>query len=464
MNWTKDQLDAIDKLEEWLKLDIIKDLDHVFTLEGPAGTGKTTVVKEILDRLKGRYKVFVSAPTHKAKDVISKITGKVGLTIHSLLGLRPNLDLETYNPSNPTYASLAQMYIEQADIHIIDESSMINKELFKMLVSKVKEYRKRLIFIGDEYQLPPVNEKLSLAFMVTHKASLREIVRQKGSNPNHAILSPARDDVANSTNTLRNLLKTPIEVTHINEQGIKEGYVITHSNSDFYNRLVEIYSDSQARIDPNFVKTLVYTNIAAKRINQYIKEKVNPSSEPISEGDWLLGYKTVMKNQETMLIQNSSDYRVQSVSKTIKKIDGIMYEFLKVIGPDFPEGSIEILHPNSWEVFKETIIRIYLTAKATRRWRPFYAFKEKFIIMDEVSTELEVIEYGGQVVTKLESVCKKDIDLGYAMTIHKSQGSTYDNVAILYTNIIKACQDATDQRKLGYVAVSRHKNFNLIYG
>ena len=377
MNWTSDQLDAIDKLEEWLKTNIVKDLDHVFTLEGPAGTGKTTVVKEILERLKGRYKVYVSAPTHKAKDVISKVTGKVGITIHSLLGLRPNLDLDNYNPSNPTYASLAQMLIEGADIHIIDESSMINKELFKMLITKSREYGKRIIFVGDSFQLAPINEKLSLAFMVPHKAELREIVRQKGSNPNHAILNPARDDVANSTNNLRVFFNTPAEVININEEGIKEGYVITHSNADFYERLVEIYSDSQARIDPNFVKTLVYTNVAVKRINTFIKNKVNPSEEPISSGDWLLGYKTVMKGQETMLIQNSSDYRVSTVSITTKRIEGLMYDFLRVTGPDFPEGEIDILHPNSWEVFKETMIRIYLTAKATRRWRPFYAFKEK---------------------------------------------------------------------------------------
>lgn len=48
--------------------------------------------------------------------------------------------------------------------------------------------------------------------------------------------------------------------------------------------------------------------------------------------------------------------------------------------------------------------------------------------------------------------------------VHIKQGSTYNNVAVMYHNILKACRDYTEQRKLAYVAVSRCKNLNLIYG
>lgn len=420
MDWTRDQLSALDKLEEWLNNSTVQELDHVFNLAGSAGTGKTTVVKEIIDRLSKRYTFFVSAPTHKAKEVIAAVTGKPGITVHSLLGLRPNLELESFNPNNPQYASLAELLIDKADITIVDECSMINAELFKMLVKKSREYGKRLIFIGDEYQLPPVNEKLSLSFMVPHKAELKEIVRQKGSNPNHIILDKARSDVANNTSNLKNFISLRIGDTIEDEEGVEEGFIITSSNEEFYNKLIEMYSNSEAKVNLNFIKTLAYTNVAVQAINKYIKDKINPSDTIVSAGDCLLGYKTVMHPiSESIIVQNSMDYRVDSISIQTKKIDYQMYTFLRVYTQQADSGYIDILHPDSYELFGETIERVYIAAKSSRRWRPFYAFREQFILMTDITREIEEMGYGGMEKKKI-TITKKDIDLGYAMTIHKS--------------------------------------------
>ena len=150
MQWTKGQQEALTLLSEWEKLDIYANPDDsIFTLSGAAGTGKTTVVQEIIRMFKDKYKIIVSAPTHKAKEVIGEITNLRAETIHSLLGLRPNIDLETFDPNNPTYQQLVEERISSADIHIIDECSMINKELFKMLIKKAILYKKRIIFIGE---------------------------------------------------------------------------------------------------------------------------------------------------------------------------------------------------------------------------------------------------------------------------------------------------------------------------
>ena len=135
MQWTNGQQEALTLLSEWEKLDIYANPDDsIFTLSGAAGTGKTTVVQEIIKMFKTKYRIIVSAPTHKAKEVIGEITNLRAETIHSLLGLRPNIDLETFDPNNPTYQQLVEERISSADIHIIDECSMINKELFKMLI------------------------------------------------------------------------------------------------------------------------------------------------------------------------------------------------------------------------------------------------------------------------------------------------------------------------------------------
>ena len=150
MQWTNGQQEALTLLSEWEKLDIYANPDDsIFTLSGAAGTGKTTVVQEIINMFKNKYKIIVSAPTHKAKEVIGEITKLRAETIHSLLGLRPNIDLETFDPNNPTYQQLVEERISSADVHIIDECSMINKELFKMLIKKANLYKKRIIFIGE---------------------------------------------------------------------------------------------------------------------------------------------------------------------------------------------------------------------------------------------------------------------------------------------------------------------------
>ena len=410
MQWTKGQQEALSLLSKWEALDIYANPDDsIFTLSGAAGTGKTTVVQEIIRMFKDKYKIIVSAPTHKAKEVIGEITNLRAETIHSLLGLRPNIDLETFDPNNPTYQQLVEERISSADIHIIDECSMINKELFKMLIKKATLYKKRIIFIGDIYQLPPVNEKLSLTFMVKHKYELTEIVRQKNGNPNQLLLIDARSDVENMSNLVEELTKTEQDNTNNDDRGNRQGYVITNSQETFYNRLIELYSDSEAKTNMNFIKTLVYTNIAAKKVNKFIKDKINPSKEVLSVGDILLGYKTVMNPiNDKIIVQNSKDYRIYSLEIIEKKVQLKTYKFFRVNVDFINKTYIDILHPDSYNEFKDVLSRLFINAKTNRAWRPFYRYREQFIILENFYNDDNT------------TLTTKDFDFGYAMTIHKS--------------------------------------------
>lgn len=410
MQWTKGQQEALTLLSEWEKLDVYANPDDsIFTLSGAAGTGKTTVVQEIIRMFKNKYKIIVSAPTHKAKEVIGEITNLRAETIHSLLGLRPNIDLETFDPNNPTYQQLVEERISSADVHIIDECSMINKELFKMLIKKAILYKKRIIFIGDIRQLPPVNEKLSLTFMVKHKYELTEIVRQKNGNPNQLLLIDARSDVEKMSNLVEELTKTEQDNTNNDDRGNRQGYVITNSQETFYNRLIELYSDSEAKTNMNFIKTLVYTNIAAKKVNKFIKDKINPSKEILSVGDVLLGYKTVMSPiNDKIIVQNSKDYRIYSLEIIEKKVQLKSYKFFRVNVDFINKSYIDILHPESYNDFKTILSRLFINAKTNRAWRPFYKYREQFIILENFYNDDNSI------------LTTKDIDFGYAMTIHKS--------------------------------------------
>lgn len=288
--------------------------------------------------------------------------------------------------------------------------------------------------------------------MVKNKYELVEVVRQKHGNPNQTLLINARSDVEKMSNLVEELTKTEQNITNNDDNGNRQGYIITNSQEKFYNSLIELYSDSEAKTNMNFIKTLVYTNVAAKKVNKFIKDKINPSAEILSEGDILLGYRTVMNPiTERIIVQNSKDYRIYSLEIIEKKVQLKTYKFFRVNVDFINKTYIDILHPDSYKDFQEVLYRLYVSAKTNRAWRPFYRFREQFIILENFSNE-----DGSPLTTK-------DIDFGYAMTIHKSQGSTYNNVAVIYNNI-KVCKVEKDRKRLAYVALSRCKYLNLVYG
>ena len=452
---TDDQEKALKAVYKWTKLNIHVDGDDAFfNLYGAAGTGKTTVVKEILKILPGR--VCVAAPTHKAKDVIAEMTNKPGLTLHSLLGLRPNVNIESYNPNNPQYATMAEEKITSFDIIIIDECSMVNRALTRELLKKASQYKRRIIFVGDAYQLPPIGEVKSNTFSVKHTAGLFEVVRQKEGSPNQQLLLDARIDIDKKSNILEEKFKLPMRDVNINEEGNEQGVIVTADNNEFYQKLISIYNQPEAKQNMNFVKTIAYTNHAVEALNKYIKSRINPHEEVISEGDYLLGYDTVMDNSDKIIVQNSTDYYIHNLYYTEEKIMSKMYRFFNVVVN--PAGkTIKILHPDSYADFHEIIQVFYSNAITNRAWRPYYKYLKNFVLLKDFFHETMVDKYG-----RPEKVAKKNIDLGYAITTHKSQGSTYDNVAIIYSNFAK-CLKPQEKKQLTYVALSRTRLLNLVF-
>lgn len=460
MEWTTDQLNALRSIEQW-KIDCKKygdnvtDEDRFYVLEGAAGTGKSTVVIEILKLFHG-YKVCVAAPTHTAKEVISEMTGRPGLTVHTLLGLRPDLDLANYDPNNPTYSAQSKEQIGDYDFIVIDEGSMINKLLDRRIKEKAVQYGVLILIVGDSYQLPPVKERLSNVFNYKNKSLLREVVRQKNSSPNQQLLLDARTDIENKSNILDAKFSKEFEdVNTFNDSFKLQGTINTADKDAFYTKLIELYSDSEAKTNNKFVKTLAFTNAAVEKLNIYIKHRINPSEDLISEGDHLLGYKTAMKGK-TVMIQNGSTYFIHHLEIIETKISMKMYKFYRVmIGTD--GRTINILHPDSYGQFHHHLEHLFNRAEDVRAWRPYYSFKEQFIVMVDF-VHSERVDYNG----RPKKLCGKDIDLGYAQTVHKSQGSTYENVAMVYSNF-SICYEPEDRRRLKYVALSRTRYLNLVY-
>ncbi len=127
---------------------------RVSVLTGGAGTGKTSVLKVFLDELEkieGKEPILLLAPTGKARVRLSTRTGRDAMTVHQFLlrqgWLRRDLSLGSGSGTPPA------MYVTV----VIDECSMLTVDFFATVLQAIDgNVLKRLILVGDPYQLPPI--------------------------------------------------------------------------------------------------------------------------------------------------------------------------------------------------------------------------------------------------------------------------------------------------------------------
>lgn len=127
----------------------------ICVLSGAAGTGKTTVIKAILDNIERVHGVGTSfllmAPTGKAAERIKVQTGKPSSTIHSFLAKNGWLN------KNMTLKRSGGKLSQDVNTIILDECSMIDLNLFATLIRAINwNSVQRLILVGDPNQLPPI--------------------------------------------------------------------------------------------------------------------------------------------------------------------------------------------------------------------------------------------------------------------------------------------------------------------
>jgi len=165
---TEDQKNAMKNIINWYK-----NIDRqVFILNGSAGTGKTTLLKILTDELDITENTMFASFTGKASLVLKTKGIKNSSTIHRLI----------YNPIVKADGSLEFRLkdineLNSVKLIIIDESSMVSKQLLEDLLS----FNIKIIFVGDKNQIPPIFEKKSL--FDKPNMTLNQITRQAKDNP-----------------------------------------------------------------------------------------------------------------------------------------------------------------------------------------------------------------------------------------------------------------------------------------
>lgn len=166
---------------------------YVHILEGYSGTGKSTLVKKLLDDFHLNMKTFsllvpdmstdivLTATTNKAAESLEDIIGRPVSTIFKTLGLVVNQNFRD-NTSN----LFVKGNHEKLEDHIllIDEASYIDRQLFQKIFERTE--RCKILFIGDPAQLIDFKSKTACVFDSDFtRSTLEEVVRQVSNEPDN---------------------------------------------------------------------------------------------------------------------------------------------------------------------------------------------------------------------------------------------------------------------------------------
>ena len=391
-----------DELQEEAVFESIKN--GVFILSGGPGTGKTTTINTMIKYfLSEGLDIFLAAPTGRAAKRMTEATGYEAKTIHRMLelsGMPADGDRRgarfERNEDNPL----------EADVIIIDEMSMVDLPLFKALLRAITPGT-RLIMVGDVNQLPSVGPGQILRDLIESKCFpvviLKKIFRQA-----------AVSDIV------------------LNAHKVNEGENISLDNKskDFFF------------LERNDI------NVIYKHMIQLVRDK-------------LPGYV----NATPFEIQVLTPMRKGALG--VETLNGILQEYLNPASDDkkehrsgdrlFREGDKVMQIKNNYQL--EWEVRSRYGIAIDKGLGVFNGDMGIIKRIDEYASCVEVEYDEGKTVT-YPFAGLDELELSYAITIHKSQGSEYPAVILPLLSGPKMLFN----RNLLYTAITRAKNCVTILG
>ncbi len=444
--------------EQKLFINKIKDMKNgMLLLNAPAGTGKTFTIKQIIkinkineyffNNKKGN--IIVLAPTRKACSLF-KNDGIKCDTIHKFFNAIREIDDGTgeqyyvFNEPN-------QYYIKNTNMILVDECSMINDDMYEQFEKLSKNIP--IIFTGDECQIPPVdltkkNTELSKVFNLKNNCKFIINHRSKDSICNH-YLEKFRKSISNKNRiNIEKKVSNEFMLKHFKDN--QDSIVLSWTNckTNFHNKNIRKYlfqkNDEELK-DYYEGETLIFSGYRKTDSKIYYTNDLINISKISQENIYLpfCNCKCFYDNSNNIcgkcidndeLIPNSTcEHLINNKIKKCAKcgIDGrrksgIFLNFHKIIDQFSNVWFIPINNKKFYIIlyqFKNYCLKI----KSNKLWKMFYDFKTLY---------------------------HPDLKYNYAMTIHKSQGSQYNNVFVDIDNI-RFCKDIKLSSRLSYTAVSR---------
>jgi len=430
LNLTPGQETALARLEAFLESPV-----QVFMLKGYAGSGKTTILKGLVEYLNAVEKDFMlMAPTGRAAKVIRERTGQEAFTIHkSIYSFEDLVEIEE-GDSFFYYYKVRNNADVAGKIFIIDEASMLSDaksegEFFRFgsghLLTDLITYtrvahenvKSKIIFVGDPCQLPPVSDNSSKAFDAAYlydkfhissdEIEMKEVKRQGGET-----------DILNSASKIRK----SISACFFNDFNLRS------NGKDIFNPSYESFLDTWDMAEsPKII--IASKNKTCLDLNLQIRGKRfgNPDLHVQKSDIVIIGsnnYRKGIFNGEFAVINEVSDHAtVRTIGLRGKPSVTLSWRDVELVFPDTESNS---------KMVRGKILENFLYGDNYLRPEETQALYVDFTTRNK-SLKPKTEEFKEAIIRDEFFNCIR-LKYGYAVTCHKAQGGEWDNVFTVWDN------------------------------
>lgn len=445
---TQNQTELVEKLDRFLA----GEGQSVFLLKGYAGTGKTFITKGLTEYFRAIGRNYVlAAPTGKASKVIAKKTKSEAYTLHKTI--YSFNDIKEYKEEQLNgsetykfYAELAVNELSADTVYIVDEASMISdiyneseffrcgsgyllRDFLKFVNLDHNDHRKKIIFIGDEAQLPPVGMKMSPALdpsylkreygLSTDSYELSEVVRQKASS-----------GVMHNAIAMRNALKENV----FNHLDFKLAFPdVSHVE---YSDVIQHYLAScNHKINAESI-IIAHSNADVTAYNQRIREEFFPGQATLCRGDKVMAISN--SDSYGFFISNGDFGQIKQVlgesevrNITIRRRSEETNEVVEIIVPlQFRQAKVAFRDlAGEVHTFEAKLIEGLLYSD-----NPTLSSDENKALYVDFCIRNQQLKPG---TLEFKETLRSDpyfnalrLKFGYAITCHKAQGSEWNHVFV----------------------------------
>lgn len=400
---------------------------------GYAGTGKTVttaaLVSELVER---RWQVAVATPTHKARAQVERALRQCGasgfqaVTLHRLLGLKMVRDFKTgkesFEPDSRGDNMLSDEETGLIDIVIVDETSMLHSELYDYLLSELGS--RPVVFVGDNRQLLPVGENEACrAFVETdHIYRLEKVLRHDGA-------------ILNLATATRQLAVGRAVFADAVGGGTR---VMAHERrEEWLESLLSLAASEESMNDPDYCRTIAWTNRDVNDLNLRIHRRRYGQDAPQFVNGMTCVTVDAIPNPlgGQPLLNSTMDVLVEETERDLFVAPGDTQSDppwetwkLQVCIPGgnvlIPIRVLDQTEEKRWNAKQREFAAI---AKEDRCWKTYFERKDQIGRLEPAS----------------------------ALTIHKSQGSTFRHVFLHWSIDGWGSAPTAQQNQLAYVGITR---------
>lgn len=408
---------------------LVDPKEKFMIIQGAAGTGKTTMIKAMLESIHKEYKllktllcknpdeqdfdIVLTATTNKAVAVLRELADNPNVrTVHSTLGLTLK---KNYRTGTEDLVTTNRWHEMPNTILILDEASMLDATTFDFMKATLTG-RSKAVLIGDIFQLAPVKQKESAMQSMLEKvptAIMSKVLRHGGS-------------ILEAATSFRDVVQSSVF------EDILLSDAVIHVDGLTFKEEVEAAFLSP-KYAPNKAKILAWSNDRVQDYNAHLRQACGLGAQ-FQTGELVVTNNPIISQGHIIPVDSEVEITYLGEAVELHDVPGRTVEV---------DGKVTAFLPDTYKDAKKLMKQLARKAKALkdkprerkRLWAQYFEIKDTWL----------------------------DLRSQYASTVHKAQGSSYDEVFIdLYD--IGRCNSPSDTARMLYVAISRARKRVILSG